>query len=412
MWMFVQRDNQGKPILEAPVPDLGVTWHSHVQERTLGLGWNEDINLTAPEVLGTGQHVSAKLLTEPCPGFLWKALCDPKCPNCRIWHDSQKEEHDNLVAENMCTIITADDVATLGVKPIPTRKVLNVKIDSSRKPLRAKSRTVVLGNEEEKHWTKNESFTPVVLKSGICSLIAHGVKLGCRAKQCDAKNAFCQSTPPDDEVCVVIPPSGCPFSKPGTCWKLNKTPCGLRRSPRHWCQTFCTELEAMGLTVCSNDPCAFAGTLPTWGTICFVTHVDDCICFGTDDATEEWFEQALGSRLNVDFVGEVLWCLGVHCEWQLTEDNLLTVQLSQEGHIHKLLDQEWLIDCNPTLAPHRSGHAIDMVPHDEHTLVKRHQSLIGGLNWLSTGTRPDITMAASLLASHLKNPSQGHLDAA
>jgi len=48
MWMFVQHDNRGKPILEVPLPDLGVTCRSHVQEGTLGLGWNEDVDMAAP----------------------------------------------------------------------------------------------------------------------------------------------------------------------------------------------------------------------------------------------------------------------------------------------------------------------------------------------------------------------------
>jgi len=219
-------------------------------------------------------------------------------------------------------------------------------------------------------------------------------------------------------VCGVIPPPGCPFSKPVTCWKLNKTLCGLRCSPTHWCQTFRAALEAMGLLVCPNDPSVFTGASPTGGTLCFATSVNDCIHFGTDDTTEEWFEQTLGSRLNVDFVGEVSWCLGVRCKWQLTEDNLLTVHLSQEGYIHKLFDQERLVDCDPTSTPYRSGHVINRAPHDEipvankHALVKRYQSLIGGLNWLSNSTCSDIAAAAGLLASHLKNPSQGHLDAA
>jgi hypothetical protein len=35
---------------------------------------------------------------------------------------------------------------------------------------------------------------------------------------------------------------------------------------------------------------------------------------------------------------------------------------------------------------------------------------VGGFNWLSLSTRPDITPVTSLLAGHLANPSQGHLD--
>eukprot|EP00957_Ditylum_brightwellii_P207197 15351930-Ditylum_brightwellii.AAC.2 len=53
-------------------------------------------------------------------------------------------------------------------------------------------------------------------------------------KQADCCNAFCHGVLTEDEVVIVKPPSGCPVSKPGTYWKLDKTLYGLRRSPLHW----------------------------------------------------------------------------------------------------------------------------------------------------------------------------------
>ena len=74
--------------------------------------------------------------------------------------------------------------------------------------------------------------------------------------------------------------------------------------------------------------------------------------------------------------------------------------------------------ANPADSPYRSGMLIDRIPHDglppedKPRLLATYQSIVGGLNWLSLSTRPDITPVTRLLASHLKNPSQGHLDAA
>ena len=62
--------------------------------------------------------------------------------------------------------------------------------------------------------------------------------------------------------------------------------------------------------------------------------------------------------------------------------------------------------------------AIDSVPHDglepenKPELVTQSQSLVGSFNWLAGSTRPDIAAVTSLLGSHLRNPSAGHLDAA
>ena len=45
-------------------------------------------------------------------------------------------------------------------------------------------------------------------------------------------------------------------------------------------------------------------------------------------------------------------------------------------------------------------------------LIARMRSWCGMLNWLSLGTRPDVTTVCSLLASSQCCPSPGHLDAA
>ena len=165
----------------------------------------------------------------------------------------------------------------------------------------------------------------------------------------------------------------------------------------------------------------FKGTSPTGGTIYFGTYVDDCAYFGTDDATEAWFEHELGRRLKIEFMGDLSYYLGVHNVWGYTSDGRLTVHLSQAGHIHKMLDKHDMASPNshyPVKTPFRSGLIIDSLPHDgidpsrKTGLVTHYQSLVGGFNWLSTSTRPDITAVTSLLVGHLQNPSQGHLDSA
>ena len=153
---------------------------------------------------------------------------------------------------------------------------------------------------------------------------------------------------------MVSPPKGCPFSKPGTCWRLRKTLCGLRRSPRHWHQTFSGVLQDLGFTKCTHDPCTFIGTSPTGGKLCFGTCVGDCAHFESDDGTEQWFEEALGSKLKIDFMGPLSHHLGVHFVWGRTLDGRLTVHMSQAGHIHKMLEKREL-DDPASLLPFAAG---------------------------------------------------------
>ena len=454
-WAFTQTDSTGHRALEIELPNLGSTWKEFLDSGRLHIGhlsppathpaspppthstYEATVEATAASLPpkttrsgayfhGHGRHVSAKGLTLPTPRFLWQSMqLPPSSPDYQIWKNSYTEEHDGLTDLDTYTVIDEAEYQRLkqahGIEAIPTMCIHTVKPDERGLPDRAKSRTVVLGNEEHRYWEKNDVYAPVITKHGIRALVAYALSRGRRVKQCDAKNAFCQPTLPDDEICVVMPPKGCPFSKPGTYWRLKKTLYGLRRSPRHWYKTFSAVLEAMGLTKCPHDPCIFIGKSPTGGTIYFGTYVDDCAYFGTDNETEQWFEQELGSRLKIDFMGDLSYYLGVHYEWGQTEDGRLTVHMSQEGQIYKMLlthDMDGADSHYPVKTPFRSGLVIDSLPHDgtppdnKPALVKAYQSIVGGLNWLSLSTRPDITAVTSLLASHLKNPSQGHLDSA
>ena len=51
-------------------------------------------------------------------------------------------------------------------------------------------------------------------------------------------------------------------------------------------------------------------------------------------------------------------------------------------------------------------------PLHKHKLVKAYQSIMGGLNWLTINTRPDINVAIKLLGQFNCNPSIGHLNSA
>ena len=449
-WCFAQLDSAGRRVAETELPDLASRWKELLDDGLLEIGhspspWvtqhdsspTKSVSSTSDHLTrgtlrsgrhfrGHARHVSAKGLTRKVPQFLWQSMRLPKDSiDYKIWRDSYAEEHNGLRDLDTYDVIDEAEYRRLqaahGIEAIPTMCIHCVKPDAAGNPDRAKSRTVVLGNEEDRYWEKTDLFAPVISKHSVRMLVALSVSKGRITKQCDAKNAFCHPTLPDDEICVVTPPRGCPFSKPGTYWRLKKTLYGLRRSPRHWYQNFSGVLQEIGLKKCPHDPCVFVGKSPTGGTIYFGTYVDDCAYFGTDDETEQWFKQELDSRLKIDFMGPLSYYIGVHYAWGRTSDGRLTVHLSQSGHIHKMLDKHGMDSPDthhPVHTPFCSGLVIDSVPKDgippeqKPHIVTKFQSLVGGFNWLSTSTRPDITAVTSLLARHLPNPSQGHLDSA
>ena len=116
-------------------------------------------------------------------------------------------------------------------------------------------------------------------------------------------------------------------------------------------------------------------------------------------------------------MGDAAWFLGQQYDWYNDPNNgNVSCNISQQAMIEGMLERHQLEHCTTQHSPYRSGILINRIDHDgvdpllKQRLVKEYQSLIGGLNWLSINTRPDINTAYSLLLQFNCNPSQGHLE--
>jgi hypothetical protein len=299
--------------------------------------------------------------------------------------------------------------------------VFTVKNDSDGKPLRAKSRIVALGNKDPVEWTKADCYAPVVSQPIVRLMTSLAVRNRTVLKQADCKNAFCHPELPEDEPTIILPPAGCPISKPKTYWRLKKTLYGLRRSPRHWYHLIASQLKAIGLRQTPNEDCLFVGSIiPGHPPLHLAIYVDDIIYFSADPLVEKQFEHDFASRVKVDFMGDADYYLGTHFDWERDSEGHVSCHLSQEGYAHMFVDAMGLQDAvsSSRMTPYRSGLPIDTIPTG-HSLPEaqrdklrdKYRSFLGMLNWLSISTRPDLTTVHSLLASATESPSPGHLDA-
>jgi len=241
-------------------------------------------------------------------------------------------------------------------------------------------------------------------------------------KQGDCKLAFIQATLPPEELTVVKPPVGCPLSGNGTYWRLKKSLYGLKRAPRHWYKLISKILTSpeLGLTQCKNDPCVYFGTpIPGQPPIYLAIYVDDLVYFSPSDDVEKYFEQALAQKINVDFMGDAEFFLGLKFDWFPSDDGHIDCRISQEAYAHTIVNELGRSQANIclTMTPFRSGFPIDTIPSVEMSpelrapLIGKMQCWLGMINWLTMGTRPDLSTVFSLLASHTSSPSPGHLDA-
>jgi hypothetical protein len=346
------------------------------------------------------------------------------CPSDKvIWDDAYLEEYDGLSSLPTWEVLTETQYKVLskGVKALPSMAIATIKYDAFNRPKRAKYRIVVLGNHDPHTWSKDSTAAPVLSQLELQLITALAVSHKRVLKNCDVKQAFVQSSLPEEETYFVRPPSGCPVSKPGTSWRLLRSLYGLCRAPKLWYEKLSGHLRSMGLHSSPNSPCLFVGTIiPGHPPIYVGIYVDDIIYFSTDDAVEKHFETLLSSLGNVDFMGQISHFLGIEFTWKVHSDGHLSVSLTQQSFIDTLLESLGIsIDGVSTYtSPYQANCHIDSIPiqemssSDRDHLRLRYQSLVGSLNWLAHTTLPDISTAVSLLAQHQSTPSQGHLDSA
>jgi hypothetical protein len=427
-WRFSQRRRNGTELWGVDIPALARDYQKYVDDGILIPGWHNHsyFSKAGNAQAVTTTHVSARsLTTDLAPGSIKKALYS-RNPDREIWKQSYDEEYDGLYQSDTFEIISEDEYFRLcretGIKAIPSMCVFTVKKDSSGKPVRAKSRIVVLGNKDPRNWSKSDCYAPVISLPMVRMLTALAVQKRRTLKQGDCKLAFVQAVLPPEELTIVKPPVDCPRSTFGTYWRLKKSLYGLRRAPKHWFNLISSFLQSpeIGLQRCKNDPCVFFGNpIPGKPPLYLILYVDDFVYFSEDDDVESYFQQALQAKISVDFMGDAEWFIGMKFDWARSLDGHVDCRISQEAYIQEIVSELGQSNANssPLMTPFRSGLPVDAIPFvemsltDRAPLIAKMQCWMGMMNWLTMGTRPDISTIVSLLASHTSLPSPGHLDA-
>ena len=292
------RKRNGEVRWEIPLPNLLMDHLSFVREGILLPGWSNSTR----QIIASARHVCAKgLYLLSAPTSLKMALL-PTYVDRTIWLASYLEELQSLIDMNTFDVITAaqyrDLVEKHGIKAIPTMNVFTIKYDGHGDPVRAKSRIVVLGNLDTQDYSKSDVYAPVASHYAVRFILYLAIRLNRPVKQGDCKNAFVQSKLL--EIIVVRPPVGCPYSKPGSFWLLNKSLYGLRGAPRYWFNLINAALKELNLFPCAHEPCFYFGhPLPGHPPLYLVIYVDDFIYFSESLEVERHFEKLLPGKVIV-----------------------------------------------------------------------------------------------------------------
>lgn len=283
-----------------------------------------------------------------------------------------------------------------GQKTVGSKWVFKLK-ETANGEKKYKTRFVAKGFSQKYGENYDEIFAPVVKQSTIRSLLAIASNQGMKVKHIDIKTAFLYGEL-DAEI-YVDQPEG--FALPGNehlVCKLKRSLYGLKQSARCWNLRINKILIDSGFRRGKAEPCLYVKG--DGDSIIYVLiYVDDIIVATKNDIEFENVVKVLKSNFEITEMGDLKLYLGIEVN---LEDGVY--YLSQERYIDKLIKEFGLENAKVSSIPMDPGYLKNGngVLFENNNLYRK---AIGSLLYISNNTRPDISLAVSILSRKVSCPT-------
>ena len=190
--------------------------------------------------------------------------------------------------------------------------------------------------------------------------------------------------------------------------KLKRSLYGLKQSARWWNQTLDYFLIQNGYRKSDADNCIFVKSVKNDdGFIRFVilaVYVDDIIPVSNHIEMLNAEKDMLCKHFEMTDQSEIHFILGMTIK---RDRESKTLFINQEKYIESILDRFGMAECKAISTP------LEAIYHkrteaEEGFDKNLYQLAIGCLTYISTATRPDISVAVSVLSSYMSEPSKDH----
>ena len=222
----------------------------------------------------------------------------------------------------------------------------------------------------------------------------------------DVVTAFLNGTL-KEEIYMLQPEGFVTKGKETLVCHLRKSLYCLKQSPRCWYEELSEYLTGLDFEHCTSEPCVFFRWRGSDLTIITV-YVDDLIRLVDVIADLIDLKKSLTDRFRMKDLGPLNHCLGISIKQSDSE-----IQIHQELYITNMLQKFGLNDGYPVHTP--ADPSVKLVKDDgisgkaDKTLFRQ---IIGSLQYVVSGTRPDIAYAVNAVVRFSSDPSEAHLAAA
>ena len=287
-----------------------------------------------------------------------------------------------------------------GTRLLPCRWVYKVKQNEDGSVERFKARLVAKGFQQREGIDYGELFAPTSRNSSLRALLALAATRKLVLHQLDVSTAFLNGELKED-LWMEQPPGYVGDEK--LACKLRKSIYGLKQAPRCWYEKLSSELAKLGLFPSKADPAMFIRK-DHRGVVFALVHVDDTIVAADELSLVREVKMDIGRCFKVRDLGEARVFLGMH----INRDDTGGISLSQQNYVDQLLQRHHMEGAKFRSTPLPAGYKSSI--EDDSALLPNateFRSLVGGLNYLATSTRPDIAYALSVLSRFMSAPTKG-----
>ena len=330
---------------------------------------------------------------------------------CRIphWAESIDREYNAHIRNKTWTYVKI----TPDMKPVPFKWAFRAKsINAARMKYLYKARCNLRGDLQEEgiDFDPDALYAPVAGHETLLLLFNYAAAENLDVEGCDGDNAYINGFIDIPIVMAQPTNSSMQLSMPGHACLLVKSLYGARQAGRIWGNLLHEKLTNWGFQPSTVDPrLYFFRQQSNYILLCVV--VDDIVFASNNQHLLNQFKDQIKAPFQVKLYGN----LKSFIRWSI-DRSVSGINIHQRDYTLRLLARFGMSNCNAVYTPLSSTADLTDRRDTEHALSRDthhlYRAIIGGLAYLSSCTRPDITYAVSLLSRHLHNPSFRHLQAA
>lgn len=384
-------------------------WHDNDNDWLRGLWNDDDVGEPDPAVekpaLRRSERATAGVAPVRYPeevNVVKQSLVEPRTyqeavsgPQCAEWKSAMAEEMQAHLDNGTWDIVELPP----GRKAIGSKWIYKCKADEDGNLVRFKARLVAQGFCQKYGTDYDLVFAPVVKQFTFRTMLVVACKRKMLTKHIDVKTAYLHGQL-QEEIFMRQPP-GYESGEPKEVCRLRRSIYGLKQAARVWNAKIDEVLKRMGFNQSTADPCLYirrrAGK-----SIFVLIYVDDVIviCYTEEEFAE--VAQALKQNFTISVMGNLRFFLGIRV--RLNDGRYC---IDQQAYLERILERFGMQNAKPSKHPMDPGFLKQKEENGKKLdSPAAYQSLIGALLYVAVTTRPDISIATSILGRRVKEPSE------